>query len=113
MADHIPYLDIGYHVRFLEDIQSLPSIRKFVEQSTGETGLTEAYNSALLALKAFRDEHIKIVTLYVLSPSKHVAQAQATTPKAKEENSQKGTGGSGDLFIFLKGMRDDTKNSTL
>lgn len=111
------------YTRFLQDIESLPSIRKFVQQCKDDTELAEAYNNALLALKTFRDEHIKIVTLYVLSPSKRAAarsvpQPQPQTGNGKEElkvdeERQTGTGGTGDLFVFLKGMRDDTKSSIL
>jgi indoleamine 2,3-dioxygenase len=92
---------VGYHVRFLEDIQSLPSIQAFVH-SNASSELKNAYNKAVQALTAFRSEHVQIVTLYVLSPSKR-----------DPSKPMQGSGGSSDLFALLKGLRDDTKKSTL
>lgn len=98
----------GYHVRFLEDIESLPSIQAFVNNNASSE-LRNAYNKAVQALTAFRSEHIQIVTLYVLSPSKkHKSSEEGDSAKPMQ-----GSGGSSDLFALLKGLRDDTKKSTL
>ncbi|KAH9921846.1 uncharacterized protein B0H18DRAFT_1086002 [Fomitopsis serialis] len=57
----------------------------------------------------FRDEHVKIVALYILVPSK---KAQAAAGKTKEEGAAKGTGGT-DAFQFVKGVRDQTAGALL
>lgn len=98
----------GYHSQFLEDLKSLPSISQFVA-SASSAELKAAYNDAVEAFTAFRTEHVQIVTLYVLSPSK-----RSPKPVDRDESTPKqGSGGSGDLFALLKGMRDDTKNSAV
>lgn len=98
----------AYHAQFLEDLKSLPSISQFIAGSHS-VELKTAYNDVVGALAAFRSEHVQIVTLYVLSPSK-----RSQKPNDKDDNAPKqGSGGSGDLFALLKGMRDDTKASAL
>jgi indoleamine 2,3-dioxygenase len=62
---------------------------------------TSAYNEAVLALKRFRDGHIRIATLYIVS------QARKVPPKEGEETEVRGTGGTS-LVRFLKGARDET-----
>jgi indoleamine 2,3-dioxygenase len=63
---------IGHHARFLDDLKSLPSIPQFLASIPPgeEADLKGAYNKAVEALTAFRSEHVQIVTLYILSPSK-------------------------------------------
>ncbi|KAG8836355.1 hypothetical protein FRC17_005641 [Serendipita sp. 399] len=96
----------GYHVRFLDDIKDLPSISDFIEQCSSESPAREAYNQALMALQEFRSEHIRIVTSYVLQPSKRSMSAS----ERDESQPKQGSGGSSDLMTLLKGMRDDTKD---
>ncbi|KDN36277.1 hypothetical protein RSAG8_10965, partial [Rhizoctonia solani AG-8 WAC10335] len=69
----------------------------------------DLYNAAVRELEGFRNEHIKIVTLYVIGPAR---RAQQTTAGGAEDDSEmRGTGGS-NLAKLLKGMRDDTKRTT-
>jgi Indoleamine 2,3-dioxygenase len=107
----IDILIIGYHARFLDDLKSLPSIRQFLASMPPgeEADLKGAYNKAVEALAAFRTEQVQIVTLYVLSPSKRSPELVDGDQNAPME----GSGGSGDLFALLKGMRDDTKNASV
>jgi hypothetical protein len=47
----------------------------------GEAALTEAYNFAVDALRRFRDEHLRMVGLYIVGPScrgPHHARAPIT-----------------------------------
>ncbi|CEL54334.1 Indoleamine 2,3-dioxygenase family protein OS=Saccharomyces cerevisiae (strain ATCC 204508 / S288c) GN=BNA2 PE=1 SV=1 [Rhizoctonia solani AG-1 IB] len=105
------------HVQFLETIPTLPSIRTYIqsllskpESSPAERAVVEGYNAAVRALEGFRSEHINIVTLYVIGPAR---RARHTTAGGAEDDSHmRGTGGS-NLAILLKGMRDDTKQTTL
>lgn len=90
---------------------TLPHLRSFVCKYRTSPELVNAYHASLGALKAYRDEHIKIVTLFVLGPSKRAREEQQPNPqpvqKADEaEVGLKGTGGS-ELFSLLKGMRAD------
>ncbi|KAJ1302528.1 hypothetical protein OPQ81_002845 [Rhizoctonia solani] len=105
------------HVQFLETIPILPSIRGYIqsllskpEPSPAERAVIDGYNTAVRELEGFRNEHIKIVTLYVIGPAR---RAQQTTAGGAEDDSEmRGTGGS-NLARLLKGMRDDTKRTTL
>jgi hypothetical protein len=110
----VPLIDIlviGHHARFLDDLKSLPSITQFLASIPPgeEVDLKGAYNQAVEALAAFRSEQVQIATLYVLSPSK-----RSPEPVDGNQNApMQGSGGSGDLFALLKGMRDDTKNASV
>ncbi|KAG9124296.1 hypothetical protein FRC07_012096 [Ceratobasidium sp. 392] len=108
----------GCHVQFLGSLSALPSLRKHMQalQSQDDTispaalKSLEAYNSTLHNLEQFRSEHFKIVTLYVIDPARRAAQA--TLVHEPDESQLRGTGGS-NLASLLKGMRTDTKDSTL
>ncbi|KAG8736533.1 hypothetical protein FRC12_017565 [Ceratobasidium sp. 428] len=108
----------GCHVQFLESLSALPSLRKHMKtlQSQDDTisqsalKSLEAYNAALRSLEQFRGEHFKIVALYVISQARRAAQA--TLVHEPDESQLRGTGGS-NLASLLKGMRSDTKDSSL
>ncbi|CAE6447887.1 unnamed protein product [Rhizoctonia solani] len=96
-----------------------PRASIFQTAAVGESGikaateLQNAYDSAVEALKRFRDGHIKIATLYIVNQAR--AAAQAPKPLAPELNNKgelttdgiKGTGGTS-LVPFLKECRDNT-----
>ena len=89
---------------------ALPHLRSFIRKYASPE-LVNAYHASLDALKAYRDEYIKIVTLLVLSPSKRAGERQQANPQPVEKADQagsglKGTGGS-ELLSLLKGMRAD------
>ncbi|GBE88051.1 Indoleamine 2,3-dioxygenase [Sparassis crispa] len=93
-----------HHRAFLHHLSSNPRpLRAFVE-SAGDEKLLDAYNFVVTALKVFRDEHVRIVALYILSPSKRA--------NALQEKQLKGTGGT-DAFQFVKGVRDQTAGALL
>ena len=98
-----------HHRAFLRHLQASPRpLRTLVEQA-GSDALTEAYDGAVTALKEFRDEHVRIVALYILIPSRHVQKGGAS---AKARAAPKGTGGT-DAFQFVKGVRDQTAGALL
>ncbi|KAI5828137.1 Indoleamine 2,3-dioxygenase [Schizophyllum commune Tattone D] len=119
------------HRRFLDVVASSPiALRAFV-MSAGDTELLDAYNATVLALKGFRDEHMIIVTLYIIQPARRaraladaeraeeMARAQATAlvapaPDLSQQRRQpvKGTGGT-DIARFLKATRDKTAQTVI
>lgn len=95
-----------HHRAFLQHLAANPRpLRRLVEEA-GDPALHEAYNAAVHALKVFRDSHVRIVALYILSPSK----ARSGTDGEKRE--EKGTGGT-DAFKFVQGVRDQTAGALL
>ncbi|KAI9000471.1 Indoleamine 2,3-dioxygenase [Trametes punicea] len=95
-----------HHRAFLRHLQANPRpLRRLVEQSS-DAALREAYDAAVTALKEFRDEHVRIVALYILIPSRKASGAQPA------EGAPKGTGGT-DAFQFVKGVRDQTASALL
>jgi indoleamine 2,3-dioxygenase len=74
----------------------------------GDRGLGEAYNTALNALKEFRDAHMIIATLYILGPARRAAHIVTT----RGGESLKGTGGT-DLVRFLKDTRNRTNEAVI
>ncbi|KAI0760979.1 tryptophan 2,3-dioxygenase [Trametes elegans] len=98
-----------HHRAFLRHLQANPRpLRRFVEQSA-LGALREAYDGAVGALKEFRDEHVRIVALYILIPSRRAAGAG---DGAGGVGAPKGTGGT-DAFQFVKGVRDQTASALL
>ncbi|KAK0469435.1 Indoleamine 2,3-dioxygenase [Desarmillaria tabescens] len=94
------------HRLFLSHLSSAPrSLRDFITESNHRE-LTDAYNNAVLALKAFRDTHLIIATLYIVVPANRARE------RASMDIEYVGTGGTG-LVSFLKGIRDRTKESVL
>lgn len=98
------------HVRFIHDLSNLPSISAFVSTQPEDSEVRAVYNEAIKALGEFRSEHVRIVTSYVLQPSKKAAKSD---PSSQEDAPKQGSGGSADLMGLLKGMRDDTGQSVL
>ncbi|CDO71808.1 hypothetical protein BN946_scf184939.g32 [Trametes cinnabarina] len=95
-----------HHRAFLRHLQANPRpLRKLVEQSE-DAALREAYDIAVTALKQFRDEHVRIVALYILIPSRRASGGQPA------KDAPKGTGGT-DAYQFVKGVRDQTARALL
>lgn len=89
----------------------LPSHRDFVEFLEGaefrakvasDPGLHLPYNACLDAVEAFRNEHINLVTRFIILPKK------TETHNNYKSLNEVGTGGSG-IMPFLKSLRDTTK----
>ncbi|KAG9224517.1 hypothetical protein PLEOSDRAFT_1097688 [Pleurotus ostreatus PC15] len=98
-----------HHRAFLIHLASTPRpLRDFV-MAKEDAALLAAYNTAVTSLKEFRDSHMIIATLYIISPARRAAKAAKVT---EEEKPLKGTGGT-DLVKFLKDTRDRTKDSVI
>ncbi|VDB82702.1 unnamed protein product [Peniophora sp. CBMAI 1063] len=104
----------GDHRRYLEDLRRGQNpIRGLAKESPL---LREAYDKAVLSLKEFRDAHIQVATLFIIS------QARTTPPGTAEEAAEraqfavqgasKGTGGM-PLATQLKSGRDSTARTLL
>ncbi|KZS93939.1 Indoleamine 2,3-dioxygenase [Sistotremastrum niveocremeum HHB9708] len=99
-----------HHRAFLTHLAAEPRrIRDLVQTSHNE-GFTQAYNSAIQALKIFRDGHIQIVTSYIISQARSTPSNLLATET--HGSNLKGTGGT-ELVPFLKGVRDRTARSAL
>lgn len=81
-----------------------------------EPPLTKAYNTTVDALKRFRDAHIRVATLYIVTASR-LSPGEAYTLSRNDEGEDRwaratGTGGT-ELVPFLKGARDNTLKTAL
>ncbi|KAI0035381.1 tryptophan 2,3-dioxygenase [Vararia minispora EC-137] len=93
-----------HHRAFLRHLANAPRpLRELVEEyQEKDSGLADAYNRAVGAMKRFRDAHMRIVALYIMGPARREREAQMAAARPL-----KGTGGT-DLVSFLKGVRDRT-----
>ncbi|KAI0053915.1 Indoleamine 2,3-dioxygenase [Auriscalpium vulgare] len=105
----------GDHQRFLKDLSTIPTpIRVLARKSSI---VRDAYDSVVLALKRFRDIHIRIAALYIVSMNNSTPPG---TPEESQERERtrkrcgpvKGTGGN-DLSNLLKAGRDATHRTVL
>ena len=112
----VPFLDRmraympRHHRAFLRHLQANPRpLRALVEHADADAdaALRDAYDAAVTALKEFRDEHVRIVALYILGPSR-----RARVLEGGKEGAPLGTGGT-DAFQFVKGVRDQTAGALL
>ncbi|KAJ7181554.1 Indoleamine 2,3-dioxygenase [Mycena crocata] len=102
----------GSHARFLEDIRVLPSIRAFVVQNQVNPKLLASFHAALDALKGYRDAHVQVVTVFVITSARKTVVGGDVGNPGSENAELRGTGGS-ELFSLLKGMREDMKEARL
>jgi indoleamine 2,3-dioxygenase len=93
-----------HHRAFLLHLSTTPLRLRDLVLGADDPGLREAYNSAVRALKEFRDAHMIVVTLYIVGPAR----------RAKRDVSEgyRGTGGT-DVVRFLKGVRDTTARAVI
>jgi indoleamine 2,3-dioxygenase len=102
----------GSHRKFLADVEATANVKDFVEIHESDLELATAYNNCLEMLKAFRHQHIGVVTRYIVIPSKAAerknAEGVVANKKDCDEEDIAGTGGSA-LIPFLKQMRDETR----
>ena len=102
-----------HHRAFLRHLQANPRpLRRLVEQQEDNVELREAYDVAVTALKEFRDEHVRIVALYIVIPARRVQQQQQSASEKDGKGVPLGTGGT-DAFQFVKGVRDQTAGALL
>jgi len=94
---------IPQHRLFLQDLEATVDLRNYVKCS-GDDNLLLSFNCTVEALVNLRNEHIKLVSLYiVIQKGKAGGQASLET---------KGTGGSG-FMELLKAARDNTRLAKL
>ncbi|KAF9107528.1 hypothetical protein BGX29_006052 [Mortierella sp. GBA35] len=124
------------HRAFLDHLAKAANLRPYVVAKTASDPenqdvqeLVKIYDACVHCIKLFRDNHIQIVTRYILTQAKRgppegwedyrvkvedqpggakvEEKPKKLEDEPKEEVSMKGTGGS-DLMPFLKGNRDET-----
>jgi len=88
------------HVRFLEHLESAPSVRSFVLNST-DPSLRDAYTTCIAGVEKFRSTHLEYAASYI----QH--QAQIGT-----NSTTYGTGGT-PFMRYLKKHRDETTHHRL
>eukprot|EP00730_Choanoeca_flexa_P019259 TRINITY_DN9403_c0_g1_i1.p1 TRINITY_DN9403_c0_g1~~TRINITY_DN9403_c0_g1_i1.p1 ORF type:complete len:411 (+),score=90.63 TRINITY_DN9403_c0_g1_i1:179-1234(+) len=99
MRDYIP----KQHRDFLADLSKARApVAKMLAESP-DADLAQAFNQAVLSLKGLRDEHMSIVTRYILTPARKARQQQGIQGG---DQGEKGTGGT-DLVAFLKQVRSE------
>lgn len=121
VRDYMP----GPHARFLTHVAQMGSIRQLAcleSKSDEQSELQAAYTAATDALTEFRNVHIRIVSRYIVVPSRKPRPACLGGPVPGQKNlasssdrSRKiedltGTGGTA-LMPFLKQTRDETKEA--
>ncbi|XP_068616855.1 indoleamine 2,3-dioxygenase 2-like [Brachionichthys hirsutus] len=102
------------HRRLIEDISQQPSLKSFVQQQANEE-LNKAFTHCVTKLLTFRNQHINLVSRFVIIPAARARQIRAQSkgqliskpPVALERS---GTGGSS-FMTFLKTVRDETKQT--
>ncbi|KAH9914873.1 Indoleamine 2,3-dioxygenase [Epithele typhae] len=97
-----------HHRAFLRHLHANPRPLRHLVEAADDDALRAAYDEAVTALKEFRDEHVRIVALYIIIPAR---QAQGAAAPA-EAGVPKGTGGT-DAYQFVKGVRDQTAGAIL
>ncbi|KAK4942099.1 hypothetical protein LTR10_018135 [Elasticomyces elasticus] len=119
----------GVHRDFLSQVEQLSNIKEYMGRQTTSDEVRDAYNQAVTALVNLRDIHIRIVTRYIIMPSRsppapHIAQkktlnlATASSRRPEKGNTGcekerlQGTGGT-DLIPFLKRTRDETRDAAV
>ncbi|KAG7243901.1 hypothetical protein INR49_006056 [Caranx melampygus] len=107
------------HKQLIHDISLQPSLKGFVQQQANKR-LSQAFQHCVTKLLALRNYHINVVTRFITVPAARARQLRdqsrdlegemiSRAPTALEE---RGTGGSG-IMIFLKTVRDQTKDAFL
>ncbi|KZP00377.1 Indoleamine 2,3-dioxygenase [Calocera viscosa TUFC12733] len=104
----------GPHQAFIHNLaSSAHAIRPLVLGQPQQSTLHTSYDAAVMALKRFRDAHIRIVTVYIVSQRAHAeraareARGEVVVRKVGEKADIRGTGGT-QLVPFLKETRAAT-----
>ena len=107
----------GKHRDYLAYIAEYPRHVREVAQDT--PAIREAYNAAVTKLKKYRDAHMRVACLYIVSMSTKppvgcpmFAMAQRMERAAARTGPVKGTGGN-ELSLLLKAGRDATTRAVL
>lgn len=132
MRNYMP----GQHKDFLEAVTATTNIRSYVSSRPLEVSLNEAFNSAVAQLAGFRDKHIKLVTRYIVTPSRNplknaselhksgsgtniatasdklVVDGKVKAAVEAQAPGLYGTGGT-QLIPFLQQTRDETRDTAV
>jgi len=110
----------GKHQEFLLHLASHP--RPIRELARHSPALRQPYDSVILALKTFRDQHMRIACLYVVSMSRSTPAKNGGCPvgammetlqrESAVRSPVRGTGGN-ELSCLLKASRDATSRTIL
>ena len=100
----------GSHRDFLAHIDGVPVTIKKVAME--RSGLREAYNDAVRALKKLRDLHIRIACLYIVSMARSQPPDGLRRREAQGLDGARGTGGN-QVAPLLKAGRDATQRAIL
>ena len=92
-----------HHRNFLGHLQADPRPLRGLVETADSPELTDAYNTAVSALKVFRDAHVRIVAIYIVGPSRRANQAP---------DAARGTGGTS-AILFVKSVRDQTASAII
>lgn len=92
-----------HHRAFLRHLSANPRPLRALVESAEDPSIKEAYNTAVSALKVFRDAHVRIVAIYIVGPSRKGHRPEQET---------KGTGGTNSI-MFVKKVRDQTAGAVL
>lgn len=98
-----------HHRNFLRHLENNPRpLRALVEANKDHPGLLDAFNASVQSLKEFRDNHVRIVAIYVAGPARRAAERLGQI----RVGGAKGTGGT-DAMSFVKSTRNNTTASKL
>lgn len=100
----------GSHRDFLDRIDDTPVTIKQVAME--RSGLKEAYNDAVKALKRLRDIHIRVACLYIISMARSQPPDGFQRRETQGLDGARGTGGN-HVASLLKAGRDATLKATL
>ena len=107
------YPAVSFPPQALHSFASSSATQAVNEDVKSEAPLARAYNDAVDALKRFRDAHIRIATLYIVTQSRRQRAIPIGVPSIPSETPREiGTGGT-QLVPFLKGARDNTLRTVL
>ena len=105
------------HRRFLRHVAQMPSLREFALRpatTEDQRRVQKSFQDTTTALAEFRSKHMRMVTRYIVLPSRMQRDAAPVPRAATETGSPKkqdggitGTGGT-DLIPFLKQTREET-----
>lgn len=111
-----------HHRAFLDHLKANPRPLRHIVMADNSTasieereireGIKKAYNASVIAVKGFRDAHIRITTLYIVNQARRVHSRSQYEHEDNEALIARGTGGT-DLIPFLKGVRDKTTKAVL
>ncbi|KAK4056246.1 hypothetical protein OIO90_002689 [Microbotryomycetes sp. JL221] len=127
MSHYMP----GFHREFLQHLNSLhvpssstpfpvASVRQLAQQFS-TTRLGTSYDEAVQSMKLFRDEHMRLATVFIIQQARREPGRDTVfwnewqikqLALQEQQETLKGTGGT-DLVVFLKRCRDRTKEAFL